>query len=188
MNKAPLYIVDIIGEVVQAADAVLFPTLNRRILYTYGRSIQILTKLQILNSGQSTKNSKFPLFALFQDFPENMGVTYTEMITFPKIIIAMLTTFTDDPPTRYGKTFKPVLYPIWQEFLRQLALHPNIVGNDPAAFPHIKWDRPGTQPEGDKTKGSNFNEYVDAIEIQNLQLTFKTVNPQCSKRIKINSQ
>lgn len=181
MNEAPLYVVDIIGEVIASADAVLFPALNKHILYTYGRSIQILTKLQKLNeaTAQATKNSRFPLIALFQDFPENMGVAYAEQVTFPKISIAMLTAFADDPPTRYGKTFKPVLYPIYQEFIRQLARHPNIVGNDPAAFTHIKWDRPGTQPEGDKTRGSNFNEYVDAIEIQNLQLTFKQVK-KCS--------
>lgn len=181
MNKAPLFIVDIIGEVVAAADAVLFPTLNKHILYTYGRSIQILTKLQQLNQGttSATKGSRFPMVALFQDFPENMGVQYPESVTFPKISIAMLTAFTDDPPTRYGKTFKPILYPILQEFMRQLSRHPNIVGNDPNAFQYIKWDRPGTQPAGDGTKGANFNEYVDAIEIQNLQLTFQRIQ-KCS--------
>lgn len=176
MNTAPLYIVDIIGDVVAAVDAVLFPTLNKHILYTYGRSIQILTKLQTMNDSLSNKNNRFPLFALFQDFPEmNGGNGYYCTVKIPKISIAMLTMLTDDPPTRYGKTFKPVLYPIWNEFLNQLVKHPNIVGNDPAAFQHIKWDRPGTQPPTDKQKASNFNEIVDAIEIQDLQLTIKQV-------------
>jgi hypothetical protein len=176
MNEAPLYIVEIIGEVVAAADAVLFPTLNKHILYTYGRSIQILTQLQLLNEGikQTTKDSKYPLFALFQDFPEITNTGYYCTVKFPKISIATLTNSTDDVPKRYAQTFKPILYPIYQEFFRQLGRHKNIVGNDPGAFNHIKWDRPGTQPEGDG-KGSNFNDYVDAIEIQNLELTFKQV-------------
>lgn len=176
MNAAPLFIVDIIGEVVAAADAVLFPTLGKHILYEYGRSIQILTELQKLNDGITTKNGKYPLFALFQDFPEdNSGSSgYYCTVRFPKISIATLTQSTDTPPKRYAQTFKPILYPIYEEFLRQLMRHKNIVGNDPAAISHIKWDRPGTQPEGDKM-GSNFNDYVDAIEIQNLQLTFKQI-------------
>jgi hypothetical protein len=178
MNAAPLYIVDIIGEVVQATDAVLFPTLHKHILYTYGRSIQILNKLQILNQGvkAETKNGKYPLFALFQDFPEdNSGSNgYYCTVRFPKISIATLTKSTDQPIVRYDQTFKPILYPIYREFLRQLMRHKNIVGNDPDAIPHIKWDRPGTQPEGDKM-ASNFNDYVDAIEIQNLQLTFRQI-------------
>lgn len=178
MKKAePLYIVDIIGEIVNAADAVLYPTLQRHILYQYGRSIQIQKKLQELNNGiiPEIKNSKYPLFALFQDFPESFSTGYYCTVTFPKIVIAVLTTSTDDPPKRYSQTFKPVLYPIWDEFLRQAVRHKNVVGNDPGIISHTKWDRPGTQPAADPSKGSNFNDFVDAIEIQNLQLTFKQI-------------
>lgn len=171
MPGAPLYIVDIIGQVVAAVAT----KLNRPVLYEYGRSIQITTQLQALTNGidTATRNSKFPLFALFQDFPENNGATgYYCTVTIPKIVIATLTVSTDPPPIRYTKTFKPVLYPIYQEFLNQLVRHSNIVANDPGAIPHVKWDRPGHLPDKD---GSN--EYLDAIEIQNLQLTFKQVNP-----------
>lgn len=184
MSKAPLYVVDIIGEVVAATDAVLFPTLNRHINYLYGRSTQILTELQKMAGAASTKGLRYPLVALFEDFPQQTGNSgYYAEIKVPKISIAMLTDFNDSPEKRYPKTFKPVLYPICFEFLRQLTRHKNIVGNDPAAFSKYLWERPGTQPEG-----GNLNDYLDAIELQNLQLTFKTVNPQCSKRIKINSQ
>jgi hypothetical protein len=168
MTAAPLFIVDIIGEVVAATAA----KLARPILYEYGRSIQILTKLQLLNDSKTTKGTKYPLFALFQDFPEdNSGNSgYYCTVRFPKISIATLTQSTDPPIKRYAATFKPILYPIYGEFLKQLMIHENIVGNDPGAIPHVKWDRPGTQPEG-----ANLNDYVDAIEIQNLQLTFKQI-------------
>lgn len=176
IKTAPIYVVDVIGEVVAAADAVLFPTLNKHILYEYGRSIQILQDLTRLNGAISAdKKQKYPLFALFQDFPEDSGTGYYCVVKFPKISIATLTQSTNPPPKRYAETFKPILYPIYLEFLNQLGRHKNIVGNDPGAFPHIKWDRPGTQPAAEPSKGSNFNDYVDAIEIQNLQLTFKQV-------------
>lgn len=184
MSEAPLYIVDIIGEVVAAVDAVLFPTLGKHIDYLYGRPTQILTQLQKMAGGTTTKGLRYPLIALFMDFPEQSGGSaYYAEVKFPKISFATLTDFNDTPEQRYPKTFKKTLYPMYMEFLRQLARHPNIVGNDPGAFAKIKWDRPGTQPEG-----GNLNDYLDAVEFNNLQLTFKTVNPQCSKRIKINSQ
>jgi hypothetical protein len=184
MSQTPLYIVDIIGEVVSATDSVLFPTLGAHIDYLFGRPTQILTELQKMSGAASTKGLRYPLIALFMDFPEQSGGSdYYTQVKFPKISIATITDFNDSPKKRYPKTFKTTLYPIYMEFMRQLTLHRNVVGNDTNLFSRIKWDRPGTQPEG-----GNLNDYLDAIELQNLQLTFKTVNPQCSKRIKINSQ
>lgn len=174
-NTPPLFIVDIIGQVVAKTDAVLFPTLNRHILYEYGRSIQILRQLQLLNQSITQKDNKYPLFALFQPFPEDSGGGYYATVKFPKISIAMLTQNTDPVAKRYDKTFKPVLYPIYQEFLRQLCRHPNIVASDPGAIPHKHWDVPGSDPASDQVKGANFNDIVDAIIIQDLQLTFRQV-------------
>src|SRR6185437_6361972 len=169
MKWQPLYIVDILGEVVKAVDDVLFPVLNKHILYYYGRPIQILTKLQKLNGSITLKDTKYPLFAVFQDFPEQTGTGYYAVVKFPKISIAMLSNLTDEPQARMTKTMKPVLYPIYGEFLRQLAKHTNVVGNDPGAFQMVKWDRFGSEAE------AKLNDYIDAIELQNLELTFKTV-------------
>ena len=175
MKTPPLFIVDIIGQVVAATDAVLFPTLNRHILYEYGRSIQILRQLQLLNQSITQKDAKYPLFALFQPFPEDGGAGYYATVKFPKISIAALTQNTDSVATRYEKTFKPVLYPIYQEFLRQLCRHPNIVASDPGAISHKHWDVPGSDQGSEQVKGTNFNDIVDAIIIQDLLLTFKQV-------------
>lgn len=179
MERTPLYVVDIIGEVVQAMDKVLFPVIKKHILYEYGRSIQILQVLQTLNGGTSpaTKNGKFPLFALFQDFPETNNTMYYATIRFPKISIATLTTWTDPVKKRYDVTFKPILYPIYNEFFNQLANHPNVVSTgDPDGFNHVHWDRPGHTPEIDPKTKTGLNEYLDIIEIQNLEVTFKRVN------------
>lgn len=176
MNPAPpLFIVDIIGEVVAATDAALYASLNKHILYEYGRSIQILRQLQKLNESITQKENKYPLFALFQPFPEDGNTGYYCSVTFPKISIAALTQNTDPVSTRYSKTFKPLLYPIYQEFLRQLCRHKNIVASDPGAIPHKHWDAPGSDQTTEQVKGANFNDIVDAIIIQDLQLTFKQV-------------
>jgi len=178
MKAAPLVVVDILREVVQATDAVLYPTLNKHILYEHGRSIQILQALQRLNDGITTKNTKYPLFAVFQPFWEKFSQQgYYCSVTFPKISIATLTQSTDPTPKRYDQTFRPILYPIWSEFVRQLTLHPNIViPGDPGAIEQMKADVPGVDPTSDQVKGTSMNDYVDAIAIANLQLGFKQVN------------
>lgn len=183
MNQAPLIVVDIIGEVIAAADAALFPTLNKHILYEYGRSIQILKELLLLNNGikTETKNSKYPLVALQQPFKELPGNGYYCTVKIPTLTIATLTNSTDPTTKRYDQTFRPILYPIWEEIKRQLVRHRNIVGNDPAAIQYDgKSDLPGTSPISDGVKGVGNNDYVDAIIIQGLQLTFKQVN-NCKK-------
>lgn len=169
MPAPPLFIVDILGEIVAAADAVLFPSLGKHINYEYGRSVQILTELQKLNGSTTLKNTKYPLVALFQDFPEPITTGVYYPVTLPKISIATLTVSTDPPKVRYDKNFRTILYPIYLELLRQIPRHKNIVANV-VESPGRKWDRPGSQPEG-----SNLNDYLDAIEIEGLQLTFKTV-------------
>jgi hypothetical protein len=171
MADTPIILVDIFNEVVQAMDVKLFPILGKHLDYQPGRSTQIqaeLTKIQAAIVA-STKAGKYPLVALFQDIPEQRGTSgYYATVTIPKISIAVLTVSTDPVLKRYDTNFRPTLYPIYYEFLRQLCRHKNIIANDPNAIPHTKYDRPGSQPAG-----QNMNDYLDAIEISNLQLTFK---------------
>lgn len=173
-QQPPILVIDVIGEVVAAVDAALFQTLGKHIDFQPGRSSQIQTELQKISGGTKpdTVNARYPLVALFYDFPQDKGNSgYYLQVTIPKISIACLTVNTDPVLKRYDKTFRPILYPIYLEFMRQLCRHKNIVGNDPNAILHKVWERPGNQPEG-----QNMNDYLDAIEISNLQLTFKKVN------------
>lgn len=177
MTQPPLFIVDIIGEVVSAVDAKMFSKLDKHINYDHGSTIQIQTELQKLNQSVTLKNTKYPLIAVFQGFPESIATGGYMPVTFPAITIATLTTSTDSTKKRYEKTYRTILYPIYQEFLRQLPRHRNVVGNCADIFGGKKIDYPGSIPV-DKT----MNEYIDAIEIQGLQITFKYV--QNCKRIK----
>lgn len=177
-----LFIVKIFGEVIAAADAALFPLINKHLLYEYGRSIQIMKQLQLRNDAikAETKNGKYPLVALYQPFREMNTTGYYANVKIQRFTIATLTTSTDPVTKRYEETF-PILYQIWKEIKRQLVRHPNIVGNDPGAIQFDgKSDLPGIDPISDGIKGVTNNDYVDALIIEGLQLTFKTVN-NCKK-------
>jgi len=158
--KQPVYIVDIIGECVSK-----IVISGIAVKYTYGRQVQILEELQRVNNNSKLK---YPLIALYQDFPENRGgrTGYYAEVIIPRIVISCLTVSTDPVPKRYEQTFKPILYPIYYEFLNQISKHGGITQMEVDSIKHIKWDRPGTQPAG-----TGQNEYTDSIEIKNLTLT-----------------
>lgn len=172
-NPESLVIVDVFKNITDAMIVSLAPkslTLN----YSYGRSIQILTALQKMNNStdQTIKNSKYPLFALFMPFDEVVGGDYYVSVKIPKIVIAVLSNNTDTPEARYQQTFNNVLYPVYEEFKRQLGRNKNIVLEHPDYIPHRKRDNPGSPPPKD-SGGIVFGDYVDAIEIYDLQLTFQ---------------
>jgi hypothetical protein len=171
-----LFIVDVFKEVAEA----MKPNLEKSGLtvnFTYGRGIQILTKLQALNNSITQKNMKYPLMALFMPFQEKRGIGYEAQVRFPKIVIATLSNSTDYPEKRYDMAFRPILYPVYNEFIKQLALHPNIVGMNENNIPHYKQDNPGSPPPSKNNSGGiEFGDFVDSIDIYNLDLIFQNNN------------
>jgi hypothetical protein len=168
-DKLPVYVVDAVAEMVAAADAVLFPTLQKHITYIYDRPDKITALLKEYTESIKQKDKKYPLVALFQDFPEDRGETdFYSTTVIPKIIIATGSDQSWKSPQRYEANFKPVLYPIYYELLKQIASHRLIVTQDPNDIVHRKWDRPGTLPAA-----PGFNDFIDAIELQNTKLSFK---------------
>lgn len=140
------------------------------IFYTVGKEIQILKMLSDRDNSEFLKNQKYPLFCLFLPIKEKRAnVGWYSKATFPRIVIATITNGTDDVLERYKEegTFKKILYPCYYEFLKRLSLHRNIIGSDPDDFIHTKMDNPGTQPIG-----QGLNDYVDCIEILDLELQF----------------
>jgi hypothetical protein len=164
----PVIIVDIFSDVIKAVDTVLYPSIGKNIFYQYGSSIQILEKLIQLNNGITSKQTRFPLIAIFQPFDEDMGGNgYYTQLTLPKVVIATLTKKDIGVEKRYTETFKPLLYPIYYEFLNQIVQNGNFIINDPGLIPHTKSDNPGSEPP----KGTEFQEFVDSIDLFNIELT-----------------
>lgn len=165
---------EIFGEVFQKVDIITFPIIGMHIDYIPGRSSQIIKKLVDIQESpnMAVKGSKYPLVAFFLDLPEVVGSTlYAKRVTIPKISIANFTDITWDVSTKDAKNFKPILQPIYETFIKQLAWHKNIVGVD---FPHVAIKRYGNSPKDPKAP-SNFNDFLDSIDILNLDITFKEV-------------
>src|SRR5690242_4648687 len=107
----PVYVVDEIKAVVQAVDTVLFPTLGKHIYYMYGHPQEIVNRLQALTNSPQSKDKKYPLVALFQDFRVVRGDKLTWYGTASlNLVIATLTEPKYYAEDRYTKNFKPLLY------------------------------------------------------------------------------
>lgn len=138
--------------------------------YMYGHRLEIANRLLEKEQDKIFKYKKYPLIALRMDFPEDV---YDGLWHFDLNIV--LLAFTDknyNTEERYEKVFKPVLYPLYQAFLKQI--------KDSGLFmwdgaqnvpPHTKVDRPfwGIE-EREKNSKYIFNDPLDGIELINLRL------------------
>ena len=179
---APVYVVDEIKSVVEKVSAELLPTLQAYdenitgVHYLHGHPLEVIETLGQRDKSDSLVFKKYPLIALFQDFPEAMTGT-TGIPHEPRLhmIIAGATRQDYKAPERYEKNFKPVLYPIYSEFLHQLSLHPAFISQSAWKIPHTKTDRLYWGREGLwGNEGNIFNDWIDCIEIRDLRLKVKT--------------
>lgn len=197
---SPVYIADIIGEVVQAtSDAVvrrnpvkslleviqlneiaaLGSTMIQQIRYSKSSFDELIESLFQADGSGEERFNKYPLIHLVRDFYEERGQDVGLYAgTSLSIIIIHQTVQTYKIEDREEKVFKPVLYPIYYEFMRQLYKSLWVFGSDftTGEFRHRKIDRAfwGTRNlQGSKNK---LNDYVDAIEIQNLELKINFSN------------
>lgn len=170
MRPKPIYVIDIIRDVVTATNTAVIAELQtynafiQGINFIPGTEGEINEVLTIMSQQTSLDGKQWPLFALLMSFPENkatsVGIDGTEDLN---IIIARRGNNTDKTPARYTNNFKPVLYPIYLEFLNQLYLDKRFDTQIAENIPHTKIDYPYYNAD----KESNvFNSYVDAIQIK----------------------
>lgn len=172
----PKIIQSVIGSMeVQNPDEILgtFFSIN----YQPGRMIQILDSLHVLDgSSVEYKSLKYPLFGMVLPVRENRTVAgYYATVRIDRIIIAALTSSADGSDLvldKYGVngTYTTILYPLYYEFLRRLARHPEVITMEPDSFVHTKMDNPCQQPIG-----QGLSDYVDTIEILGLELTLNQI-------------
>jgi hypothetical protein len=178
VTRSALYIVDEIGAVVAAIDAVTYPLIGKHINYMYGHPLEIINRLQQLTNSvdQKQRASKYPLVALFQDFEEGIGkqIGVAAEVSL-HMIIANITEPQLITEQRYEKNFRPVLYPIYQELLRQIASpsQKTFFVEDEELIAHTKIDRVNWGKQGLYGGAANtFNDFLDCIEIKDLQIKF----------------
>lgn len=145
------------------------------VLFEVGSQAQIMKDLSMYDGSLTAKNKKYPFIAMVLPVRERRSSGYYAEVTIERIVIATLNTnHNQNVLRRYqdGGTFKSVLYPVYYGFLKMLAQSKGIVGSDPDNFRHTKMDNPGSQQLNAGSK-----DFIDSIEIQNLELIlyqFKT--------------
>jgi hypothetical protein len=171
MSAKPVYIVEEIGKVVDATKSSLSLS---NLLYIYGHPLEVMTRLQEMTNSVTQKDKKFPLIALFTDVTvrvnaQTVGI-YGEVEL--QLIIATQTLPEYTSVQRLETSFKPTLYPIRDSFLDNLLKHRQFTFDGNVEYDSIDrfyWGRQGLYGN----TGNIFNDYIDAIEIQNLRVRVK---------------
>lgn len=171
-----LYIVDIIEDVIDEVRSSYTPPSSfdsESPFYEYGHPLEIVNTLSEKEKNGTFKFKKYPMIALFQDFREGKGVNQAiNASTELNMVICVNTSKDFKSKERYTNTFKTVLYPLYNLFISKLMDSPYI---QQGVIPHDKYDRPYWGREEKHV----FSDYIDAIEIQNLELDFYNHVKKC---------
>jgi hypothetical protein len=184
----PVYVVDAIKNVVAATSAKLLSDLQaiepliQGIQFDYGHYTDIKERLKA--KSQTDKTKRFPLICLFEDHRirhQKLGITG---IADLKIIILYPSKNTVTREWRETNVFRPILYPIYFEFLRQLKLCGQFNIYDETKIQHDQINRPHWgDPALYKNDSYLFGEILDGIELNNLQLETFLNNCQSNRLV-----
>jgi len=156
------YVVDDIGTVVAAMDVSGITGVDS-VKYIYGHRKSIAARL-------NNRSEKYPVIALRLDTDEPIfdGVQHFNL----NIVIATLTKGVYTEELRMDKIFRPVLYPLYLEFLKQIKNSGLFTWTGDQKYPpHVKTDRHflGIVGAEGNTKYI-FNDPLDGIEITDLKI------------------
>lgn len=144
--------------------------------YLYGHPKEIFNTLNEQDRSNNYKFKNFPLIALFQDFTESYGDSAL-ILSEVSLNIAIITETSKDYKAneRYDNSFKDLLQPLYELLISKLIASKQFLEIDTGLLPHDKTDRLywGT------TSGNITNGYIDAIEIENLELKLGTLTKKC---------
>jgi hypothetical protein len=136
--------------------------------YMFGHRQEIANRLNMKDKDKLYKFQKYPLFVLRLDFPEDVTADYVHNVSLNMAILA----FTDKnyrAEDRYEFIFKPILMPLYFEFFEALQNSSELMNI--GRIEHTKIDRMyfGVE-ELSRNTAHIFNDPLDAIELQNLNL------------------
>lgn len=166
MKPIPEIISDIVANVREEYDTAE----NEKPYFLHGHPLEIVQILSKKTSSRNFKFKKYPLIALFQDFNESIsGDIRTASLN---IVICTNTKNDYEASERYQDTFLNELYPIFDLFMKHFKRSPYIQtlpGNlSYTKIDRLYWGRTGLYGN----EGNIFNDFIDAIEIQNLNASF----------------
>jgi len=173
MNFTPVSIADLFTDIVETTRVQLQSdaayTGGTTLNYIFGHPQEIVN---VLKDYANVGIDRFPAIFLLTDFEEDLG---KNLNIYAKVNLEMLIcTYTKEnyiASKRLEMTFKPILYKIYAEFMKQIAKSNKFENHYVDAIEHIKTDRYFLGKQGMYgNEGNLFDNFVDAIEINNLDL------------------
>jgi hypothetical protein len=126
---------------------------------------------QRLSERAKNNENRYPLICLFEDYINSHDKDGISGLNKPKIIILYLSKPDVTREAREINVFRPILYPIYFELLRQLKLCGEFNIYDETQIKHDEIKRPHWgNPALYKNDGYLFTDVLDGIELANLQL------------------
>lgn len=180
-----VYVDEIIKYIVEQVSYELTDTLRIEqpnitgVYFQHGHPLEVIAELQKLSQGTTTKNQRYPLVALFRDFPEEKGTgngIYSEVTLNMIIAVRTEPTYTSDK--RKEKSFLPILYPIYNRLMELITKSPKFMKpqGQTGMLKHTKIDHYFWGRESVYGADANiFQDWIDCIEIKNLKIKVKDI-------------
>lgn len=170
-----VYVVDIIRDIVTKVSSKLLNQLQvikpdiTGVHYEYGHYLDIQERLTVKDA--VAKMDKYPLVCLFEDYRVTHGKVGLTGIANLKMIILYKSSNQVTRQWREDNVFRPILYPIYFELLKQLKLSGKFNIYDETKIKHDQINRPHWgDPEMYKNDSYLFGDVLDGIELANLEL------------------
>lgn len=143
--------------------------------YMYSHPVEMAETLTELSKSPATNGLRYPLIAVLTDVIVNRDKQEYYGRTSLRVLIATESNKNYRADEREELSFKPVLLPLYYQFLEQIRKCGHFVINYDEGIPHeytkrLYWGHNGLFGQ---STDIDFKDYVDCIEITNLQLTIK---------------
>lgn len=171
------YIVDDIGTVVCKMNKTIAgygPKQSKpcdEVFYIYGHRSEVNAQMAKKSKDRVEQYKRFPLLITNMDIAEDIagGMKVSTL----NIIIVAESKVEYTAAERYDKVYKPVLYPIYELFLKSIKAANLFTWEGELNIPpHIKLDRPFWGTAGaEGNAAAKLNSTLDAIEIMQLKLS-----------------
>ena len=155
-------IVDIIGDVVTAVQTAY----GYDVYYYHSHPIELVNTLIEKDNSDNWKLKKYPAIFLYEDIKEH----HTEFEVTAPLHILILTETKPEYKSNERDTniFTPILNPLFELLIAKIKASTYILSMS------VEFDKTNRKYWGSSATGANVaNDYVDAIEIENMELSFK---------------
>lgn len=150
---------------------------SAQVNFFYGYVTELNTTLDQLSKSAPGVVKKYPFIWLEQPYTVNRGIANWYGSTTLRLFLVMESNVNYKAADRMQKVYKPILYPIYRELMKQIHESPVFISPGLDRIPHLKTDYYYfSDPTGKKAV---FSDVVDCLCISGLKLNINS-NPNCN--------